>query len=626
MNSPHVKLELLAPARDLSAGLAAINSGADAVYIGGPGFGARAAAGNPVADIATLAAYAHQFGARVYGTVNTLLTDEQMPEAVALIHQLYDAGVDAVIIQDAGLLNQPLPPLPLHASTQFNNFTPAKVKFLEQAGVSRVVLARELTLAEIAAIRAQTRVELEFFVHGALCVSLSGQCYLSQAISGRSANRGECAQPCRSWYSLYDGNGQMLERDRHLLSLKDLNLSAHLAGLVHAGITSFKIEGRLKDESYVRNITAHYSHLLDRFIEANPGFIRASQGKTVAGFDPDPERSFNRGFTTYFIEGRQQGIHSPDGGKALGKYIGTVTQVRRDHVVVNLLLPVANGDGLSFVDRHGQQRGVRVNRADGSRLYTLSNEGITEGTQLYRNHDHAFETLLQRTPAIRKLEATATLNETPDGISLTLQTTGNLTATIHRTIEKIPLTDGSNFQTFATGQITKTGPTIFTVAATTIHCRPLLLKASMLNAMRREALELLIQQLTASYRRPPASNPSYEAISPESHLDFRGNVLNQWARQFYEEHGATVSEAGFESGLPVAGKPLMTTRHCLRYAKGVCLKEGHRPEKPGTDGSWWLTGHQQVYRLHFDCRRCLMEVVAPAEGEIVPLHPKPSAK
>lgn len=619
-----ISLELLAPARDLATGRAAINSGADAVYIGGPGFGARAAASNTVADIEALVRHAHPFGAKVFATVNTLLTDDQFPAAVSLIGHLYEAGVDAIIIQDPGLLQHQLPPVPLHASTQFNNFTPQKVKFLEEVGISRVVLARELTLTEISAIRAVTRVELEFFIHGALCVSLSGQCYLSHALTGRSANRGECSQPCRSYYSLFNGDGLQLAQNKHLLSMKDLNLSAHIAQLAMAGITSFKIEGRLKDEKYVRNITAHYSRLLNAFIEANPGFRRASEGKAEISFAPDPERSFNRGFTSYFIDGRQQDIHSPEGAGARGKLVGTVRQVRRDHLVVDLIDPVVNGDGLGFFDAAGRQMGVRINRAEGNRLFPLSLDGLREGTQLFRNHDQAFETLLDRLPAVRKLLVAATFDETSQGISLTL-TTGRVSVVVSQAIEKTDLREVAGFSAFVTGQIGKSGDTIFAIPEVKINCRPLLIRASVLNALRREGLAALHQALLQAYPKSERGVRNEAAPYPEAAIDFRGNVLNQHARLFFEKHGATVAEEGMERGMGAAGKPLMTTRHCLRFVFNACPKQPGVPKNEG-NGSWWLTGSQQVFQLSFDCRRCLMEVSMPADLEIVPLQAKPFMK
>ncbi|OFY16228.1 MAG: hypothetical protein A2X11_14430 [Bacteroidetes bacterium GWE2_42_24] len=626
MNQHLIALELLAPARDLSTGIAAINCGADAVYIGPSGFGARAAAGNSIEDIAALVKYAHPFRVKVYATVNTLLTDEQMPQAVALIHRLYEAGVDAIIIQDAGLLTLALPPVALHASTQFHNYTSEKVRFLENTGISRVILARELSLKEIAAIRAVTSIELESFVHGALCVSLSGQCYLSHALTGRSANRGECSQPCRSYYSLFDGNGQQLAENKHLLSLKDLNLSAHIHQMAEAGITSFKIEGRLKDEGYVKNITAFYSNLINQFIAENTDYKRSSAGISTAGFDPDPERSFNRGFTTYFIEKRQADIHSPDGGKSLGKLVGTVRQVHRDHIVAYLSEPIANGDGLSFFDREGKQRGVRINRAQGNRLFPVTVEGLYEGTHLYRNRDQAFDNLLARSASVRRLPVKAHLTETSTGIRLTFSTLWDVSMAVEQTIEKITANDENKFKQFVTGQISKSGDTIFYVDQVTIGCSPLLIKASILNALRRDGLQSLQEALLTTYQRTARTNMANNIEYPDRTIDFRGNVLNQWARQFYEDRGATIEEAGFESGLSIENKPLMTTRHCLRYSYGACLKEKEHRENMNTDGSWWLTDNHHTYRLQFNCRECLMQVILPGDREIVPLQAKPSTK
>lgn len=626
MNQHLIDLELLAPARNLSTGIAAINCGADAVYIGPSGFGARAAAGNSIEDIATLVKYAHPFRVKVYATVNTLLTDEQMPLAVDLIHQLYEVGVDAVIIQDAGLLTQALPPVAIHASTQFHNYSPEKVKFLECAGINRVILARELSLKEIAEIRAITTIELESFVHGALCVSLSGQCYLSYALTGRSANRGECSQPCRSYYSLFDGNGRQLAENKHLLSLKDLNLSTHIQQMAEVGITSFKIEGRLKDEGYVRNITAYYSGLINQFIDRNTAYKRSSSGISTIGFTPDPTRSFNRGFTTYFIDNRQTDIYSPEGGKSQGKLIGTVRQVHRDHIVAYLSELIANGDGLSFFDREGRQRGVGVNRAQGNRIFPTTVEGLYEGAQLYRNRDQVFDNLLDRTTSVRRLPVNARLTETANGILLTLSTLWDISAEVEQAIEKIKANDHIKFKQFVKGQISKSGNTIFYIDSISIECSPLLIKASILNTLRREGLQVLQAALLESYQRTSPACVVKAVDYPQPDLDFRGNVLNKWARQFYEERGTTVKEEGLESGLPVNDKPLMTTRHCLRYSYGACLRErGHR-ENTNTDGSWWLSDNHHTYRLLFNCRECLMQVIIPGKPEIVPLQAKPFTK
>ncbi len=626
MNQHLIELELLAPARNLSSGIAAINCGADAVYIGPSAFGARTGAGNSIEDIAALVKYAHPFRVKVYATVNTLLTDNQVPLAVDLIYQLYEVGVDAVIIQDAGLLTRELPPIAIHASTQLHNFSPEKVKFLENAGINRVVLARELSLKEIADIRAITTIELESFVHGALCVSLSGQCYLSHALTGRSANRGECSQPCRSYYSLFDSKGKQLAENKHLLSLKDLNLSTHIKQMAEAGISSFKIEGRLKDEGYVKNITAYYNGIINQFINDNTTYKRSSSGISSIDFTPDPARSFNRGFTTYFIDNRQADIYSPDGSKSIGKLVGTVRQVHRDHIVAYLTDQIASGDGLSFFDREGRQRGVGVNRTQGNRIFPTAVEGLYEGAQIYRNRDRNFDNQLARSISVRQLPVKARLSETANGILLTLSTLWDIHVDIEQPVEKIKANDEINFKQFVTGQISKTGSTIFYIESLSIECNPLLMKASLLNTLRRDGLQALHTALLESYQKnlPVQTVKNYDY--PGHTIDFRGNILNRWARQFYEDRGIKVTEEGFESGIPINDIPLMTTRHCLRYSYGACLKEMGNRENSNTERNWWLTDNHHTYLLQFNCKECLMQVILPGNTEIVPLQAKPSTK
>ncbi|MDR1683077.1 MAG: U32 family peptidase, partial [Candidatus Symbiothrix sp.] len=394
------KIELLAPAKNAETGIEAINHGADAVYIGAPKFSARAAAGNSIDDIRRLTEYAHLFHAKVYAAFNTILYDNELAEAEKLIWELYRANVDALIIQDMGILNLNLPPIALHASTQTDNRNLEKVQFLEKAGFAQIVLARELSLNEIRTIASQTKANIEVFVHGALCTSFSGQCYISQAISGRSANRGECAQFCRLPYTLSDDKGKILHSNKHLLSLKDLNQSENLEKLLDAGVSALKIEGRLKDTSYVKNITAYYRQKLDAIFERRPEYQAASSGKTTPFFVPNPEKSFNRGFTDYFLFGRKTEIASVDTPKSIGEPIGSVRDVKGNYFTIASSKAIHNGDGLCFFANR-QLIGFRINKVENERIYPVEMHGINKATNLYRNYDHEFEKILSKKSAER---------------------------------------------------------------------------------------------------------------------------------------------------------------------------------------------------------------------------------
>jgi len=410
-------LELLAPAKDLECGQAAIDCGADALYVGAPRFGAREAAGNTIADIEKLAAYAHRVWARVYATVNTVLRDDELAEAERMCWQLNEAGVDGLIIQDVGLLECDLPPLPLIASTQMHNQSVERVAFWEKVGFSRAILARELDLDQIHAIRAATNIELEAFIHGALCVSMSGQCSLSFALGGRSGNRGQCAQPCRRLYCLQDASGATLVRDKHLLSLRDLNLSAGLRELVEAGITSFKIEGRLKNKAYVMNVVGHYRRKLDALL-AEIGGRRASSGQTTLGFEPDPDKTFNRGYTTYFLHGRGAAVASPGSPKHVGEPVGRVVDVRGDGFVLEAAAPLHSGDGISFFGRDQELHGTVVNQINGAAVFPEKLGGIERGLRVFRNHDHAFVSQVARSQNQRRIAVNLRLSESATGFRL----------------------------------------------------------------------------------------------------------------------------------------------------------------------------------------------------------------
>ncbi len=593
------RIELLAPARDLECGKTAIDCGADAVYIGAPRFGARAAAGNPVEDIAALSTYAHRYWARVYATLNTLLRDDEIAGAVRLAWELYEAGIDGLIIQDTGLLECSLPPLPLIASTQMHNHTPERVAFLEAVGFTRAILARELDLEAVRAIRrAAPRIELEFFVHGALCVCYSGQCLLSYALGGRSGNRGECAQPCRKPYTLVDAGGNDLIRDRHLLSTRDLNLTNGLAALLDAGVTSFKIEGRLKDATYVANTVAHYSALLDS-LRAE----RASSGRSTPGFAPDPAKSFNRGFTNYFLNGRAEPVGSHATPKATGEQIGRALSVSGDSVAIDAAGPLAPGDGVCWFDGDGRLRGAQVNAVREGMVILEAPEGPAPGTVIYRNHDRRFiESVRAARPARRVAIAFTVLAdrivaEDENGVRAEAPLSGAQPA------EKPEAAAES-----ITRQLAKTGGTEFACASVAIACTPPpFLPVAALNAARRGVLDKLRAAREAARPRQSGGIVPNSAPFPATELTYFGNVLNRHAEAFYRRHGVVNIQPAAESGLDLRGRKVMTMRYCLKHELGWCPKYGGSkgPQEPLA----LIDAEGRRLDLRFDCRRCEMEVI-----------------
>ena len=604
-----MNLELLSPAKNLEQGREAINHGADAVYIGAPAFGARVAAGNSVSDIEQLARYAHGYHARVFVTVNTLLFDSEVDEAVRLLHRLYEAGADAAIIQDLGLLECDLPPIELHASTQTHNATVERVKFMEQVGFSRVILARETSLEQMREIRQATHVELEAFVQGALCVSYSGQCYMSQYLSDRSGNRGCCGQPCRSTYDLFDSMGHELRHKEHLLSLKDFSAAHHLAAMADAGITSFKIEGRLKDMGYVKNVTAYYRQLLDRIMEGRDDLHPASSGRCTFFFEPDLEKTFNRGFTDYFLEQRQT-MATLTTQKSLGKRIGTVTRIDRGSITLKGSEPLTAGDGLCFFDSRNQLQGFFVNHVQGSTFQpNRMPDSLTVGTPLWRNNDQAFEHQLQGRSAVRKIHVDIMLSDTHDGIALTLADTDGCTATAQMACAREVAQNGERAAEQIDRQLRKLGDTRYEAANVRNCCAQLyFLPAALLNELRRQAVSALEETRQAAHERRrsvPCIVPN-EVPYFDSRLDYRANVLNAKAGAFYRRHGAEVAEYGLERSHDYAGKALMTTKYCLRHELGACLKQ--RPE--AITGPLYLRNNQHWFRLDFDCQHCMMKVIA----------------
>jgi collagenase-like PrtC family protease len=593
------EIELLAPARDLECGRAAIDCGADAVYLGAPRFGARESAGNSLDDIAALVEYAHKYWARVYVTLNTLLHDGEIPQAVALATDLHSIGIDGLIIQDTGLLECDLPPIPLIASTQMHNNTPEKVAFLEKVGFSRVILARELDIEQIKAVREKTSIELEFFIHGALCVCYSGQCYLSYALGGRSGNRGQCAQPCRKPYSLLDASGRTLVNNNHLLSLKDLNLSDCLSELIRAGVCSFKIEGRLKDKAYVANVVAFYRNRLDR-VMLDMGLKKSSSGTSDPGFEPDVDKTFNRGYTTYFLHGRDKDMGRPETPKMVGEEIGRVLRVGRGFVETDSSIELHPGDGVCFFDKKGELRGSVVNAVRGRAFRPDKWHGIEPGTLIYRNHDHEFLSRVNKAKPQRLIGVVMSLGDSDDGLALrAVDEDGNgaeFAVACERPVAQKPEQAIASIR----AQLSKTGGTPFTCREVKIDlAEPLFVPVSILNALRRGVLDKLTE--VRHDNRPVRTGGAIrnDVPYPARELTFEGNVLNALAREFYLRHGVTRIEPAAESGLDMRRRRVMTTRYCLRSQLGMC----------GSDEPLTLVDSERHrLELRFDCGRCEMEV------------------
>ena len=602
------KIELLAPAKNLECGIAAIDHGADAVYIGAPKFGARAAAVNSLEDIAALVEYAHLYNARIYVTVNTILKDEELQETEKMIWALFRAGVDALIVQDMGITGLNLPPIPLHASTQMDNRTVEKVRFLADAGFRQVVLARELSLREISKIHeACPDVPLEIFVHGALCVSYSGQCYVSQACFGRSANRGECAQFCRLPFSLVDAEGRVIVKDKHLLSLKDLNQSDELEALLDAGASSFKIEGRLKDVSYVKNVTAADRRKLDAIFARRKEYARASSGSCRYAFNPQLDKSFSRGFTHYYLHGRTKDVFSFDTPKSLGEEMGTMKEARGNYLTVAGLKSFNNGDGVCYIDEQGRLQGFRINRVEGNKLYPQEMPRIKPRTVLYRNFDQEFEKILVRKSSERRIAVSVRLTDTPFGFALTLTDEDDNSVTLSLAREKEPARtpQEENLKT----QLAKFGNTPFEAVRIDIDfAGNWFLPASVLADFRRQAVEKLISARRINYRRELfVLKPTAHAF-PQSTLTYLGNVMNAQAVSFYAGHGVASIAPAFERA-PAEKAVLMFCKHCLRYSMGWCPVH-QRERSPYREPYYLVSTDGKRFRLEFDCKNCQMKVNA----------------
>lgn len=597
-------IELLAPARNLECGMAAVDHGADAVYIGAQRFGARAAAGNSVEDIAALCRYAHRFAVKVYVTVNTILYDDELQATERLLWQLYDAGADAFIVQDLAMLKMRLPPVPLHASTQMDNRSPEQVSWLADMGYSQVVLARECSLEQIARIhQAVPHVPLEAFVHGALCVSYSGCCQASQYCFSRSANRGQCAQFCRLPFTLEDAEGNVLAKEKYLLSLRDMNRTSSLEEMMDAGIRSFKIEGRLKDVSYVKNVTAWYRLCIDKILRRRPEYARPSYGKVELNFQPDPNRSFSRGFTSYFIHDRREKMASVHTPKSMGQLVGTVKDVRKGNcVVVSGVASFANGDGLCYLDADGKLRGFRVNRVEGNHLFLADPVEIHPGTPLYRSFDQGWERMMSKPTAARMISLDWHLKDVEDGFLLSVKREDGLT--LERVFQWEHQQAKSDQMDNIRQLLSKLGETHYTSRSVEVNfSQPWFVPRSQLSAWRRDIIELL------DSKDPERISQAHEMciMSPKDKVK-AFNVSNRLAAQAYEEAGLTHWKPAMEADSPNGSPVLMECRYCLRYELGLCPKK--QQAKVSYKLPLYLKSQDgRKFALQFDCAHCKMYVL-----------------
>ena len=606
----HRKIELLAPARDAAIGIEAIKHGADAVYIGASAFGARSQAGNSIDDIKRLVDFAHLYEARIYCTVNTIIYDNELKAVERMVHELYHAGVDALIVQDMALLRLDLPPIALHASTQCDLRTPEKAMFLEQMGFSQLVLARELSLSEIREIAIKVKVPLEGFCHGALCVSYSGRCQISQALKGRSANRGECAQFCRLSYDLEDAHGNTLMKSKHLLSLRDFNASDRLEQMINAGISSFKIEGRLKDVDYVKNVVAYYRQALDRIISSRNDLLRSSCGTTTLSFTPTLEKSFNRSFTHYFIDGRQPSsgtsmasIHTP---KSQGEYLGKVSTARGNMITLDSVTAIANGDGLSYIDNHGNYDGFRVNKVAGNRLFLKDSCAISRGDKVYRTYDKAFNDVLAKPSAKRTINLDLTLWTA--GKQLCLKTVDERGCAV---VHSIALDNGPEPAKLPQAErqrqvLARLGDTIYRLKQCYI-VGDYFIPVSVIAQLRRETIELLERTHRTSYHRDLRKPENKEASFPNRILESADNVANHIAEQFYRDHGVTTIEPAIEvSGMANDSHSVMHTRYCLRRELGACIKDKNAHSK--LPSPLFLRNGNTLLKIDCNCSKCEMKI------------------
>ncbi len=636
MSLPRHHLELLSPARDAEIGREAVLHGADAVYIGGPSFGARSKAENSVTDIAALTRFAHRYGSRIFVTVNTILHDNELEQARKYIHELYDAGVDALIVQDMGILELDIPPIALHASTQCDIRTVAKAKFLGDAGFSQLVLARELTLQQIAQMRAAVNpdVPLEFFVHGALCVAFSGNCYISEAHTGRSANRGSCSQECRLPYTLQDSKGGVVAFDKHLLSMKDNDQSANMRALIDAGIRSFKVEGRYKDMGYVKNVTAHYRTLIDEILNECPELSAASHGHCTYTFTPDTDKTFHRSSTDYFVNDRKTDIGAFDAPAHVGSKIGTVTRVGAWWFEIDCTQTLANGDGLTWMHKRevkGTQADVVKRIGSAWRVTPQSTAdltGLVVGTEISRNRDHIWEQTLAKKSADRRINVSITFADTATGFALTLRDDHGASATASLDYAREAAQNPTRAEASLNENLGKLGNTLFAVKEITLAwSQPWFVPASAANALRRDAIEKLEAARFAripKWTRAEAAEPPVQY--PDEQLTYLANVYNQAARDFYAKHGVKLIAAAYEAHTEAGEVPVMITKHCLRWSFNLCPKQAKGVQ--GVQGQvraepMVLISGKDKLTLKFDCKPCEMHVMGTMRPNIL-RSPPPS--
>lgn len=603
MTEPKKIIELLAPAKNLETGIAAIDCGADAVYVGAPKFGARSAAGNSLQDIEELVKYAHKFWAKVYVTINTILYENELDEVEKLAEKLHHIGVDAIIFQDMALLEMNLPPFPLHASTQTNNYEPDRIKFLSELGLQRIILARELSIEQIREIRSETKAELEYFIHGALCVCFSGQCYLSQHLTGRSANRGECAQPCRMQYTLEDKNGKVIVKDRHLLSLKDLNSSTHISELLDAGISSFKIEGRLKDISYVKNITAYYRQLIDSILEVKTGYVKSSSGTSQIPFEPDPQKSFNRGFTEYFVTDVRENRANINSPKSTGELLGNVKALSEKYFELDTSAKIINGDGLCFFDSSNNLTGFNVSRVEGNKIFHSQSNGLRVGIEIFRNYDKKFNDSLNH-KIVRKIEAVVQVESIGNQLvfNITDEDKNKVSFTVNNSFE--PAQNSKHAIESMKKQLSKSGNTIFSVTEIAINeIEAPFIPVKILNEIRRSLLIALEEERIKNYPTKVFEGINKNVLYPTTKLSYKGNVTNSLSRRFYQSAGVTEIESGFELEKTHSDNILMTCKYCIREELDICVKDTE-----GSNEDLFLTNNNKKFRVKFNCQKCQMEI------------------
>lgn len=594
-------IELLSPAKNLETGIAAISAGADAVYIGAYKFGARTKAKNSLDDIKSLVLYAHKFKVKVYVVLNTILFDEELKEAQEIIDALYLLNIDGLIIQDVGLLELNLYDLPIIGSTQMNNIDSSQIKFFEKIGFKRVILGRELSLEEIKKISKETKVELEAFIHGALCVSYSGRCYLSQYLSSKSGNRGECLQPCRLPYSLLDSEGKVLIKDKYLLSLKDLSSENDLEKLIEAGISSFKIEGRLKDVDYVSNVTYYYRKKLDSILKKKK-LKKSSEGEIFSQIEPDLEKTFNRSFTNYFREGRQKDILALNSPKSLGKKIGRIKEIGKNYFILDKKHNLVPGDGICFFDKENELRGTNVVKIEGVKIFLNEEQPLLKGVLVYRNFDLQFSKLIERKDSFqRKIGIRVVLKETQKGIQVSFKSDGEFVfeeLEIKKEYAENKELCLKNIRTV----FSKLGNTDFYLKELKVdfYKEPLFIPSSLLNEARRVLAEKLSAEIIKNYKREKGEIVKESVLKyPLKSLSYEHNVSNKLARSFYSKHGVSEIEPCFEIK---EGEKLMTTKHCLKYYLGECGKQNLK------EPLFLINGKGQRFLLKFNCQKCQMEV------------------